>query len=435
MKPRPRTRPARFAALAGLALAANAAFADSAPPDFDLRTYCEGLAEPVAMEFAPDGRLFVAERLGRVRIVDPIGGVTALHAGGWPADAPLAQIDVFSDNENGLLGLALDPNFEQTGYVYLFATVSRSESQILRVRAAVGESVTADATPVVIRDHLPTRGVFHSGGGLKFGPDGMLYFSIGDNLVDGNAQDMNTLSGKISRITPDGASPPDNPFKTPTGAPRATYALGLRNPFRFCFAPDGRLFACDVGSIGPFRREEINVVRAGDNLGWPLREGTFRRVSDEPPDATFVDPLLEYSAEGASPVGIVYYTGKNFPVEYQGNLFHLEYVLNRVYRVQLDGDRAASHTLFVEASGGPVDLVQGPDGCLYYCEIAAGRIRRISHRSAGDVPSSTVPEPDTDAAGPVPSPAPAPCGLGALGAALAVFCGLLTAKRNAPRPQ
>lgn len=358
---------------------------------FTVETVASGLHEPVALEFAPDGRLFVAERNGAVQVV----------SGGVVRPEPVAVLDVVTENENGLLGMALDPDFAQTGHVYLFATVSTKESMILRVTAAD----TRDSEPVVIRDLLPTRGTFHSGGGLRFGPDGMLYFSIGDNLVKENGQDLSTLAGKIARIQRDGTTPADNPFRTPTGAPRAVYALGFRNPFRFCFAPDGRMFALDVGSDNEERREEINLVRAGGNYGWPLAEGI--KSPDAPGE--LIDPIVAYSDGGAAPVGAVVYSGSQFPPEYAGDLFHLEYVLNRLYRVQLDGDVAASHTLFMEGGGGMLDLAQGPDGALYYCELDTGLIKRIS--------STTVVAADVDAAESAPledARLPALCGAGSL---------------------
>ncbi|MBK8913639.1 MAG: PQQ-dependent sugar dehydrogenase [Phycisphaerales bacterium] len=336
-------------------------------PGFVIETIAEGLIEPTAIEFAPDGRLFVAERDGTVRIVRD----------GRPLDPPFAAIEVFTPNENGLLGMAIDPDFERTGFIFVFATVSPTETQILRLR----EGRSADGRPSgvaddvhPIRDSLPTRGTFHSGGGLRFGPDGMLYFSIGDNLIAESAQDHSTLAGKISRIAPDGSTPADNPLRTPTGSPRAIYATGLRNVFRFCFAPDGRLFAMDVGSDGAGRREEINLIKPGANYGWPQVEGRQGLIRDP----RFTDPIHDYHEGGAAPVGAVVYAGGSFPVEYDGNLLYLEYVLNRLYRLELSGDSVKRHSLFAELTGGPVDLTVGPhDGALYYCELASGTIRRI----------------------------------------------------------
>src|SRR5262245_5355646 len=195
-------------------------------PGFAISIWSQGLDSPVAMEFAADGRLFVAEQKGAVRVID---------ATGLLSEQIVAQFEVYYENENGLLGLALDPDFAVNGYIYVFATVDTKEQRIYRIVEPQRRQSIDDDEPRIIRDHLPTRGEFHSGGGLKVGPDRKLYFSIGDNLIAENAQDMNSLAGKISRINLDGSTPEDNPFTTTTGVPRAIYALGFRNPFRFCF--------------------------------------------------------------------------------------------------------------------------------------------------------------------------------------------------------
>lgn len=334
--------------------------AEPTQPGFVVEVFATGLDGPVALAFAPDGRLFVGERSGGIRIVDR----------GRVLTDSFADIQVHDFFESGLLGLTVSPNFARDGYVYAFATVTPEEQEIIRFTADGNRGV--DRT--IVKRGLPTGGAFHNGGGMAFGPDGMLYFSIGDNTNRENAQSLNTLAGKISRITPAGDTPTDNPFTTPTGSPRAVWALGFRNPFRFCFAPDGRLFSIDVGSDGFVRREEINLVQRAANHGWPIVEGFG---SGSTAADAYTDPIYAYHEEGAAPCGIVYYSGTHFPADYSGNLFHVEYTLERIYRVVLDGNNVVSHELFADVEGGPVDLVQGPDGALYYCEVIGGRIMRI----------------------------------------------------------
>lgn len=407
--------------IAGATLCALAApvYADTVHDErLAISTFAAGLKEPVAIEFAPDGRLFIAEVGGKVRVASANGVVDP---------TPVATIEVFTANENGLLGLALDPEFATSGYIYVFATLDPKEQQILRLIDPSKRQSEVDAQPFVLRDHLPTRGEFHSGGGLKIGPDKKLYFGIGDNLVRENSQDMNTLAGKISRINLDGTTPSDNPFKTASGSPRAVYALGLRNPFRFCFAPDGRLFAMDVGSDNEERREEINLIRPGDNCGWPLFEGK----QPEPIDPAYVDPIFDYHDGGAAPVGCVFYTAGGLPDEYVGNLFHLEFVLGRLYRTVLDGDTVVSHTTLLESEGGPVDLTVGPDGALYYSELYTGEIKRLGlpiSSVAGDVTSDSgvIADPSTDEI----VESASLCGLGAWLSSLAVV-GLAARRRRA----
>lgn len=359
MTHRARTLLAVSAMVLGLATAA----AEQPPPDgFEVVPYATGLVEPVALAFAPDGRLFVTEKAGKIRIVQD----------GVLQPEPFASVDVYTVNENGLLGIAIDPDFAQNHYVFVFASISQRQQHVIRFTEVDG----VGADPFVVRDALPGSESVHSGGGLQFGPDGKLYFSIGDTGERALAQDLKSLAGKIMRINPDGSTPSDNPFTTPTGSPRAVYAIGFRNPFRFAFAPDGRMFVMDVGSDEGPRREEVNIIRAGDNAGWPLVEGkqSVRLFPD------FVDPIIAYHEEGQAITGGVVYTGSQFPKKYRGNLFHLEFVLNRVFRVEVDGDALIRHELFYETTeAGPVDIVQAPDGSLVYSEIFTGRLMRIRY--------------------------------------------------------
>lgn len=387
-----------------------------ASDDFVVTTFVDGLDDPVAMAVAPDGRVFVTEKAGRIRVVTR----------GAVLDPPFAEIEVHVDGESGLLGIALDPDYASNRYVYVFASVSSSEQRILRF--VDDHNVGSDRT--VIFDNIPTGGVFHCGGGLAFGPDGKLYFSNGDNANADAVQDIKSLTGKICRINADGSIPEDNPFRTPTNTPRAVWALGFRNPFRMTFAPDGRLFVFDVGSQGDERREEINLVARGDNCGWPLREG------DNPPDdlAGYKPPLVAYTDDGSAITGGVYYAGTQFAEEYRGNVFHLEFVHHQVYRVVLEGDAAVSHEVLLTLEGGPVDMVQSLDGALLVAEHYAGRIVEIRDRNAPP-PSDGAP---TDVAGendenpglsPTVSPAPPLCGLGS-GAALSLVASVLLCRRR-----
>lgn len=407
--------PKPIALVLAVALALSAPAAEPRADGFEVTSFSRGLVEPIAIEFSDERTLFAAERGGTVRVIED----------GVLSPTLFATEEVFVANENGLLGLALATDFATSGRLFLFITVSTGEQQIVRYTAARSDDpnrpgwVGVDRT--IIRENLPTRGEFHSGGGLKIGPDGKLYFSIGDNLIAENGQDMQTLAGKIARVNLDGSTPRDNPFTTATGAPSAIYASGFRNVFRFCFAPDGRLFALDVGSDGDGRREEINLVRAGQNYGWPQVEGSQGLFRDE----RFSDPIYDYHDGGAAPVGAVYYSGEQFPPQYRGDLFHLEYVLNRLYHVELDGDRVLSHEVFVQGESGPIDLAQGPDGALYYCELHSGEIKRVAYRvevvageQVGDVDADSAPE----------TPPAMGCGFGGLLGVAAALTGLLSGK-------
>ncbi|MBX3393913.1 MAG: PQQ-dependent sugar dehydrogenase [Phycisphaerae bacterium] len=348
-------------ALTLVSIAPRAHAADPVDPAFRIEKYLDELTEPTAIEFDAQGRLFIAEKSGRVRI--------ALH--GVIRNKPVIELPVHTFFECGLTGLALHPDYPNTPYLYVFATTSFEEQQILRYRIVNGTGVEQ----TIIRRNIPTGGTIHNGGCLRFGPDGMLYFSVGDNGTASNAQADNTLAGKVCRITPEGEIPSDNPFTTASGAASAVYAMGFRNPFRFCFSEDGRLFLSDVGSSGMERREEINLVRAGRNYGWPNKEGA---ASDTAGDG-FEPPIFDYADLGQCITGIVSYRGSHFPEPYRGNLFQLDYTLSRIFRVTLNGDQVAEHSLFAQAEGSIVDITEGPDGRLYYTELTTGVIKRIGY--------------------------------------------------------
>lgn len=395
---------------------------------FEVSRYAKGLHDPTAIEFDPDGRLFIAEKSGAVRIA--IRGVIRKE--------PVVTIPVYEFFECGLIGMALDPDYATNSFLYVFATVAPDEQQIIRYRIVDGFGT--DAT--VIRDHIPSGGTIHNGGCIRFGPDGMIYFSVGDNGRSENAQSDSTLAGKICRITRDGQTPTDNPFTSTTGAPSAIFAKGFRNPFRFCFDNTGRLFSIDVGSTGSARREEINHVQSGANFGWPIEEG----IADDGAAASpFTPPAYAYSEEGQCAAGVVSYDGDHFPPEYRGNLFQLDYTLSKVFRMTLDGDQITSHTLFVQAEGSCVDLTKGPDGRLYYCEIVTGEVKRISFTSnATTEPGGTLDPDDFGGAKPDPTtgggndnqngndtgggPIPAFCGAGAAFAPLLGIAMIVVAR-------
>ncbi len=384
-------------------------------PHFEVSTLADGFDQPTALAQAPDGRLFVAQRGGAISTVD----IAAAQVTPW------ARVDVITDGECGLLGLALHPEFETHPYVYVFATVSTVEQRILRLRDQDGIGVDE----VVIRDGIPTRGFVHNGGCVRIGPDGMLYFSVGDNGQTASSQSLATLAGKICRVRVDGTVPNDNPFQTPTGAPRSVYALGLRNPFRFCFAPDGRLFVMDVGSSDEQRREEINLVGPGANLGWPLHEG----IGPDAPAGGFVNPLYAYHDEGSSIAGCLIYNGSQFSSEYRGDLLHLDFTSGGLFRARLEGDRVVEHTLLVQGEGGPVDLAMLSDGTLAWCELFTGAVRCVRYIGPPDEQVAGA-EPDADDAASDASPPPvlpptSLCGQGLL-AMLPIAGGLLLARRR-----
>ncbi len=408
------------------------------PPGFEVDLIADGFSEPVALAPAPDGRLFVAERSGKIFAIDSALKADTDTGLSEPMLALVLELEVYTIGEAGLLGLETDPNFATNRQLYAFVTVSADEQQILAI--TVNDNAPADVR--MIRGNLPTTGTVHNSGGIRIGPDGKLYFSIGDNGQPELADQLTSLAGKISRINIDGSVPDDNPFVTPTGSPRAIYAIGFRNPFRFCFDLDGRMFAVDVGSSGGERFEEINLVLPGRHYGWPEIEGFDDRIAT----GETVAPIHAYQDEGGAITGITAYTGDNFPVDYRGNLFHLDFVASAMFRVVLDGDTVVSHERFLTTGAGPTDIAVSSDGSIVFVEMISGSLKRLRYQD-----QSTNPPPDSSDPSDQSSPSDQPddqdsiptqptltsptrmCGAGIMGALLAsisfLFASLCLSKQ------
>src|SRR5688572_5993540 len=220
-----------------------------------------GLRKPTAMAFAPDGRLFVCEQDGALRVIKN-GALLA---------APFASLTVNSVGERGLLGVAFDPGFESNRFVYVYytATTPNVHNRVSRF-TAIGD--VAQGNETILMDLEPLGATNHNGGAIHFGVDGKLYIAVGENAVSSNSQTLANRLGKILRINADGSIPADNPFyNQASGVNRSIWALGLRNPFTFAVEPvSGSLHINDVGQS---TWEEINLGVAGANYGWPATEG------------------------------------------------------------------------------------------------------------------------------------------------------------------
>src|SRR5262245_49182530 len=246
-------------------------------PGFAEAPVATGLTNPTAMEFSPDGKLFVCEQAGTMEVWQ---NGTRLQANFFQS----TPLTVNSSGERGLLGIAFDPNYASNRFVYVYytATTPAIHNRLSRFTAnAAGDLALASSETVLLDiDNLSTA-TNHNGGATHFGPDGKLYVAIGDNADSANAQSLTTLKGKVLRLNADGSIPSDNPFfGTATGNNRAIWALGLRNPFTFAFQPGtGRMFINDVGQN---TWEEINVGAAAANYNWPATEGPFTPPNPNP---------------------------------------------------------------------------------------------------------------------------------------------------------
>lgn len=248
-----------------------------------------GMDDITGMAWAPDGsnRLFLTRKGGEVRIVQmQANGSAALLPDAFATIAP-----VHTNNECGLVGIAFDPDFVNNDYVYFFVTVSSSEQQIIRYTA---NGNTGEAKTPIVTD-LPTLGENHDGGGIGFGPDGLLYWAIGD-LGDGVGVDgdLESLAAKVGRATREGAVPAGNPFADGAGGnDDYIFARGFRNPFTLTFQPTtGLLWVNVVGTS----YEQVFVVRSGDHAG-------YNDFENNQPDG-YITPIIAYQTGDARNIGI-----------------------------------------------------------------------------------------------------------------------------------
>jgi glucose/arabinose dehydrogenase len=241
-----------------VSLAVAPAGATTLPTGFTETQIASGLTAPTAMAIAPDGRIFVLEQPGRVRIIK----------NGVLLGTPFVSITVNAALERGLLGIAFDPAFATNQFVYLYytATSPAIHNRVARFTAS-GDVAVANSQVVLLDMPNLSSAQNHNGGAIHFGPDGKLYIGVGENANPSLAPSLTSVMGKILRINSNGSIPTDNPFYTQTtGNNRAIWARGLRNPFTFAFQPGtGRMLINDVGNI---TWEEINDGVAGASYGW-----------------------------------------------------------------------------------------------------------------------------------------------------------------------
>jgi len=244
----------------------------------NVQLIASGLEAPWSVALAPDGRLFVTERPGRVRIV-------RLGAGGGLEAKPWATLPARAnpDAERGLLGLALDPDFARTGFVYLYYSYAAPGGATLNRLVRMHDTNGSGTDETILLDNIPGSSN-HDGGRIAFGPDGKLYVATGDGEQQARAQDPSSLGGKILRLEKDGSAPADNPFR---GSP--VFSLGHRNVQGLAFQPDtGVLYETEHGPSGFFPaccQDEVNRIEAGANYGWPI-------VTGKPGDQRFRDPIV-----------------------------------------------------------------------------------------------------------------------------------------------
>jgi putative heme-binding domain-containing protein len=320
------------------------------PVGFRADVVATGLSGATALEVAPDGRVFVCEQTGTLRIVK----------GGKLLPKPFVKLPVDATWERGLIGVTVAPGFPKTPHVFVCYVAARPYPHHVVSRFASGRDVAEASSEKILfegDDQTKLGGTVsagHQGGAIHFGKDGKLYIALGDQTAGKPAQELNSLLGKLLRINPDGSIPSDNPFYSKTaGKYRATWALGLRNPFTFAVQPEtGRLFINDVGG----NAEEINEGAAGANYGWPTVE------HGPTSDPRFRGPVHHYPTACIAGGAFAAKSSK-WPKEYRGQYFFGDF--NHGWIKTIDPARPAVARSFAIGLRRPVDLRFAADGSLY----------------------------------------------------------------------
>jgi glucose/arabinose dehydrogenase len=290
-----------------------------------------GLEVPWDLVFTSDGEALVTERdSARLLSVDSSGNVEELQ-----------RLPEAGGGEGGLLGIALSPDYESDGLIYAYYT-TEEDNRVVRFR--LGED------PEPILTGIPFRS-YHNGGRIAFGPDGFLYVGTGDGGEPSNAQDLNSLGGKILRITPEGEAPQDNPFPD-----SPVYSYGHRNVEGLAWDANGQLYASEFGSN---RYDEVNRIEPGRNYGWPEVEG-------EGGEPYYTDPISTWPTSEASPSGAAILKGGAIP-QWEGDFFMAGLRGQNLWRLDLDGSGAVidREPLLQNEAGRLRHVVQAPDGSLW----------------------------------------------------------------------
>lgn len=295
----------------------------------------EGLQAPRSIDISKDGRIFISEKRGSIRIVD----------NGTLLTEPVGDIKAENIGDAGLLGLTLHPNFTQNHLFYVYYTYSNSTGLFNKV-LMLKESNNRIIDSKTILDGIPGND-YRDGGRIKFGLDGKLYVSTGDASNPDLSQDLNSLAGKILRINENGTIPQDNPFSN-----SAVYAYGFRNAQGLAWAPNsGALYSSDQGGAG---NDEINLISPGKNYGWPHEE-----CNSNGDDNRYTPPLVCFNPS-LEPSGIAFAFSNK--LGYQNHL--IVATLKGSHLRDIDFDSGSQNTILV-GYGRIIDLVESEEGSIY----------------------------------------------------------------------
>ena len=351
--------------------------------DFKRTAFVSGLTQPTDFRFLPR---VTEDGPDRILFVEK-GGAVKVYNGTEMQETPVMTLPVATNWARGVNGVEVDPDFNSNGYIYVSYIGADNIERLSRftVTDPKADVLVADpSTEKVLLVGDEVAGDDHHGGEIRY-IDGKLYWATGDNvccsMVDGsNSQDLSNIYGKVLRINPDGTIPADNPYYNVPGARKEIYATGLRNPFRGGVTPDGQLL---LGDVGQNTWEEINLVSAGANFGWPAAEG----VCPGPGQCTTgsdgtTKPIYAYQhggSGGSSITSIMVYDGDKFGDQYDNAIFFADHNQKWVKVMKCDAGYTScgAPTTIVSQAGGTTRLAQGPDGNIYQLTID-GTLYRIT---------------------------------------------------------
>ena len=309
-----------------------------------------------SMVFAPDGRLFFTEKnTGEIRIMTPEHKIL---------DNPFASVDdLYASWEQGMLGLAIDPEFNINHHIYVYYsavvdTENGSGAKVINRVLRFTDNNNIGTNPTVIIDNIPASRGYHSGGAMAFGPDGKLYITVGDATEHIFAQDPSIVIGKILRINKDGTIPQDNPYPD-----SPVYTIGHRNMYGIAFDDGGTGLVTENGDV---RYDEINLITKGGNYGFPTSQPA--NLPPERANGSSIKPLRSYW-DTIAPTQMIYYDGDSVP-ELKG-MFLFGSFTGDIYALKLSEDKKSIvEELKIELSHFPfvptVGIAQSPDGKIYY---------------------------------------------------------------------
>lgn len=295
-----------------------------------INTITTGLVVPWALDFLPSGDILFTERVGKVKLISD-GQVTEI-----------ATIPVHSVSESGLHGIAVDPDFSSNDNIYIYYTYRTSGNNTLNrvVRYKLQDNRLTQERIIV--DDIPGA-PNHDGGRIKFGPDNFLYITTGDAQDPSRSQNRNSLAGKILRVDREGSPAPGNPFRT------RIYSYGHRNPQGITWDSDGNLWSTEHGRSGILSGlDELNLIQAGRNYGWPEIEGNETR-------SDMVTPVVNSGSDDTwAPGGMAYLDGSIFFAGLRGRALYEYNITTKEFKVHLKGE-----------FGRIREVVAGPDNLLY----------------------------------------------------------------------